>query len=94
MAALEPAAEAGAWVAPDPPDLPPGAAPPSSTFLALSADGVDGIGMGRLSADLASCSELIAWYMSKPTNEMNLYVRYGANAAMREHSEIWSQAAS
>tara|TARA_B100000378_G_scaffold144474_1_gene116688 strand:+ start:1631 stop:1774 length:144 start_codon:yes stop_codon:yes gene_type:complete len=47
-----------------------------------------------LSADFASCSLDIAWYMSKPTNEMNLYVRYGANAAMREHSEIWSQAAS
>ena len=38
--------------------------------------------MGRLSADFASCSLDIAWYMSKPTNEMNLYVRYGANAAM------------
>jgi len=41
-----------------------------------------GTGIGRLSALLASCSEPIAWYMSNPTNAMNLYVRYGANAAI------------
>jgi hypothetical protein len=41
-----------------------------------------GTGIGRLRALLASCSEPIAWYMSNPTNAMNLYVRYGANAAI------------
>src|SRR5699024_1572780 len=47
-----------------------------------AAWGPAGVGMGRLSACLASCSEPIAWYMSKPTNDRNLYVRYGAKAAI------------
>ncbi|TVS24863.1 hypothetical protein EKI51_04290 [Corynebacterium sanguinis] len=71
-----------------PPPPPPfeGALPesvlPSSTFLAVSAFGADGTGTGRFSADFASCSDDIAWYMSNPTKDRNLYVMYGANAAM------------
>jgi hypothetical protein len=53
-------------------DAPPGSEPPSSTFLAESAFGADGTGTGRFSADFASCSELIAWYMSNPTKDRNL----------------------
>src|SRR5690625_25941 len=34
-----------------------------------------GTGVGRSMARLVSCSADIAWYMSKPMNEMNLYVR-------------------
>src|SRR5690606_2928355 len=68
------------------PALPPppvGVSPaPSSTFFAPSVFGADGTGTGRLSADLASCSALIEWYISKPMNVTNLYVMYGANAAM------------
>ncbi len=36
------------------------------------AFGLDGMGMGRLRADFASCSIDAAWYMSKPTNARNL----------------------
>jgi len=46
----------------------------SRTFLGASPPGFTGVGRGRFIADLASCSADIAWYMSKPTNEMNLYV--------------------
>ena len=31
---------------------------------------------------MASCSALIEWYISNPMNVTNLYVMYGANAAM------------
>jgi hypothetical protein len=50
----------------------PVSVPPSRTFLAVSACGADGTGTGRFSADFASCSDDIAWYMSKPTNDRNL----------------------
>src|SRR5699024_5284587 len=41
-----------------------------------------GAGTGRLREPLASCSADMAWYMSKPTKDRNLYVMYGAKAAM------------
>src|SRR5680860_1760805 len=58
---------AGAGGGPAPPAVPPPFDPPSRTLLG-SAPGrrLIGIGSGRLSADLASCSADIAWYMSKP----------------------------
>ena len=56
----------GAAASGEPPELPP-LDPPSSTLLGceLGARFI-GIGIGRLSADLPSCSADIAWYMSKP----------------------------
>ena len=62
-----PAEDAGAAFGVDgaPPSLPalppplPVLPAPSSTFFVPSAFGADGTGMGRLRADLASCSALI-----------------------------------
>ncbi|KJL29677.1 hypothetical protein RL72_00307 [Microbacterium azadirachtae] len=64
--------------------LPPpeGTSPPSRIFFGdAPLPPPVGTGTGRFIADFASCSADIAWYMSNPTKEMNLYVMYGANAA-------------
>jgi hypothetical protein len=58
-----------------PPPPPPELLPPSRTFFGSPPCGFDGVGMGRLRAFFASCSDPIAWYMSKPTKDRNLYVR-------------------
>src|SRR5699024_1688920 len=60
-----------------PPPPPPPVSPllleaSSRTFFGPSPAGLAGVGTGRFMAPLASCSELMAWYMSKPTKEMNL----------------------
>ena len=45
---------------------------PSSTFFGSPPTVLLGTGIGRFRAFLASCSEPMAWYMSNPTNVMNL----------------------
>src|SRR5690625_439566 len=55
-----------------PPVLPPPLLPSSTFFGSAPPCGLDGTGIGRLRALLASCSEPIAWYMSNPANAMNL----------------------
>ena len=45
---------------------------PSSTFFGSPPVVLLGTGIGRFRAFLASCSEPMAWYMSNPTNAMNL----------------------
>ena len=62
----------GGGVGPLPPPGVLSPLPASSTFFAVSAEGAAGTGTGRLSACFASCSLLIAWYMSKPTKDRNL----------------------
>src|SRR5699024_3156944 len=63
-------------VGPPPPSLP--LSPPAGVLGSLPSRtffgsgpfcGLLGVGTGRLSACLASCSEPMAWYMSKPTKD-------------------------
>jgi hypothetical protein len=53
----------------DPLEVPP---PSRIDFADFAVAGVTGTGTGRFIALLASCSVDIAWYISTPTNEMNL----------------------
>src|SRR5699024_3260201 len=69
------AAELPPPAAAEPPPSPPAllSPAPSRTFFGSAPPcGLVGVGTGRLRALLASCSEPIAWYMSKPTKLRNL----------------------
>jgi hypothetical protein len=53
----------------DPLEVPP---PSRIDFADFAVAELTGTGTGRFSAPFASCSVDIAWYISTPTNEMNL----------------------